>query len=524
MKINFGTTLLQVARQFADKEVLVNVDRDRRFTFMELHRLTNRICTMLMNRYNMRRGNVYAGLLENDNVGLLLPWIYKAEPTGAWLNYRDAYEEHMWQIDHVAPKVMFLENALLDRYYDALRSRRMEIICMDPLKEETEGVHCLWDLIEGVSDEETNVVHDRDEDILVYRFTGGTTGKGKCAMYTLGNFLAAMNQVHAHPENLVGPEIRHLHITPLSHASGMFMLPIYFKGGTQLTLNLPDLHRFCTTIQDEKVTSTFMVPTLLYRFLEFEVEKQYDLSSLSLVFYGASPMSVDKLMGLQAKFGNVFAQVYGATEAVPPVVVLGRSEHRVETEEDATRLGSAGTPLTGVEILIADDEGREMPLGETGEIWIRTAGVIKGYYKNPEQTAEEFQDGYWKSGDLGYLDEKGYVYIVDRKKDMIISGGFNVYPVEVEAALNGHPAVLMSAVVGIPHPDWGEAVHAEVVLKEGRSLDESELIAFCKEKKAKYKAPKSVTFVPELPLTVVGKVLRRKVREKYWKKKERKIH
>ncbi len=523
MKVNFGTTLLQVARQFADKEVLVNIDRRRRFTFMELHLLTNRICNMIMSRYGMGRGDIYAGLLENDNVGLLLPGIYKAEPAGAWLNYRDSYEEHMWQIAHVNPKLMFMENALLDHYYDDLRARGIEIICMDPLEEKIEGVHCLWELIEDVSDAETNVVHDRDEDILVYRFTGGTTGKGKCAMYTLGNFLAAMNQVHSHPENLVGPEIRHLHITPLSHASGMFMLPIYFKGGTQLTLNLPDLNQFCTTIQDEKVTSTFMVPTLLYRFLEFEVEKQYDLSSLDLVFYGASPMSVEKLKGLQAKFGNVFVQVYGATEAVPPVIVLGKSEHLVHSEEERIRLGSAGSPLAGVEILIVDEEGREVPTGERGEIWIRTAGVIKGYYKNPEQTAAEFQDGYWKSGDLGTMDEKGYVYIVDRKKDLIISGGFNVYPVEVEAALNGHPAVLMSAVVGIPHPDWGEAVHAEVVLKDGAHLEESELIRFCKEKKAKYKAPKSVAFVPELPLTVVGKVLRRKVREKYWMEEQRKI-
>ena len=524
MKINFGTALLQVARRFAEKEALVNIERGRRLSFMELHRLTNRVCRMIMERFGLRRGDVYAVLLENDNVGMLMPGVYKAEPTGTWLNYRDSLEEHLWQVDHVGPKLIFVENALLDRYYDALRARHVEIVCMDPLGRKAEGAHCLWDLIDGVSDAETNVVHERDEDILIYRFTGGTTGKGKCAMYTLANFLAAMNQVHSHPENLIGPEIRHLHITPLSHASGMFVLPIYFKGGTQLTLNLPDLDQFCTSIQNERVTSTFMVPTLLYRFLELEVEKQYDLSSLNLVLYGASPMSVDKLKGLQAKFGNVFVQVYGATEAVPPVTVLGRSEHRVRTAEEEARLGSAGSPLAGVEIWIADEEGQELPLGEKGEIWIRSACVIKGYYRNEEQTRAEFRDGYWKSGDVGTLDEKGYVYIVDRKKDMIISGGFNVYPVEVEATLNGHPAVLMSAVVGIPHPDWGEAVHAEVVLKEGARVEASELIAFCKEKKAKYKAPKSVSFVRQLPLTVVGKVLRRKVREKYWQEEHRKVH
>jgi fatty-acyl-CoA synthase len=164
-----------------------------------------------------------------------------------------------------------------------------------------------------------------------------------------------------------------------------------------------------------------------------------------------------------------------------------------------------------------------VPFGTTGEIHIRCKAIIKGYYNNPEATAAEFRDGAWKSGDLGYIDEHGYLYIVDRVKDMIISGGFNVYAIEVEAALQAHQAVLMAAVIGVPHAEWGEAIHAEVVLRQGASANDEELIAFAKSKLGAYKAPKTISFVEELPLSVVGKVLRRKVKEKYWQHMERKI-
>jgi fatty-acyl-CoA synthase len=173
--------------------------------------------------------------------------------------------------------------------------------------------------------------------------------------------------------------------------------------------------------------------------------------------------------------------------------------------------------------MIADDDGHELPNGEMGELWLRTRGTVSGYYRNPEGTASEFANGFWKSGDLGYMDEQGYVYIVDRKKDMIISGGFNVYAIEVESAINSHPDVTMSAVVGIPHEEWGEAVHAEVILKQGSQVGPEHLIAHVKAKIGSYKAPKSVTIVNELPTSVVGKVLRRVVRERYWKEHGRRV-
>jgi len=234
-------------------------------------------------------------------------------------------------------------------------------------------------------------------------------------------------------------------------------------------------------------------------------------------------MSPDKLQLLKARFGNIFVQIYAATEAAVAVSSLSKADHEITNEEDAKRLSSTGRVTPGEEVMVADTDGRELPVGEMGELWLRTRGTIRGYYKNPEGTASEFTNGFWKSGDLGYMDAKGYVYIVDRKKDMIISGGFNVYAVEVEGAINSHPEVTNSAVVGIPSDEWGESVHAEVVLKAGAVITPELLIAHVKGRIGSYKAPKSIVIVTELPLSVVGKVLRRSVREKYWKDRERRV-
>jgi fatty-acyl-CoA synthase len=524
-KINFGRMLLQIARQYADKEAVVNIERDRRLSFMDLHLLTNKIANMLKDKFGLTRGDVYVNLLENDNICLTHLWMFKSDVAGAWLNYRDSFDEHKWQIEFIKPRLIFIETALLKKYYENLRSLNITIICMDPPDTDLEGVYYFWDLIEKSSDREPGISHDADNDVVLYRFTGGTTGKGKCAMYSLNNIISPAYGFYAHTEEMIPHHIRFLHITPLSHASSLFVTPILFKGGTTVTMNQPDLMKFCQYIQDEKITSTILVPTILYRFLELDVTKKYDLTSLETVFYGASPMSPDKLKQLQEKFGNIFVQAYGATEAYPPVALLGKAEHQLKTEEDAARLNAAGKPVPCYEIKIVDDDGKEVPTGETGEAWLRGPGIIKGYFGNPEQTAKEFHpDGWWKSGDIMYQDEKGYVYIVDRKKDMIITGGFNVYAAEVEEALNAHPAVLMSAVVGIPHEDWGEIIHAEVVLKNDAEVSVDELITFCKENKGSYKAPKSITFVKELPTSIAGKILRRKVREKYWKNQDRAVH
>jgi acyl-CoA synthetase (AMP-forming)/AMP-acid ligase II len=524
MKMNFSRVMAQVAQRYASQEALVNVERNRRYRFDQLHRLTNRIANALRTRLHLQRGDTAMCILENDNLSLLHAWTaFKGEAAIAHTNFRDSLEEHRWQVEFIAPKVIFIELTLLQRYRDMLCASGAVVVCMDEPPADCGFAQSFWTLLEGVSDEEPDVESDVYQDTLIYRFTGGTTGKSKCARYTIDNWLAARDSMYADSEQsqALNEHTRYLHIAPISHGSGLSLLPTLFRGGCTVTQNAADLKAWCSNVEAERITTALMVPTLVGWLLELPEASQYDLSSLQTLYYGAAPMSPSKLKQSRERFGNIFFQLYGATECAQAVCTLTKADHLSAGETG--RLASAGRPATGIELKIVDEAGNRVANGVTGEIWLRGRGTISGYHNNPQGTAAEFSDGFWKSGDLGYVDEAGYVFIVDRKKDVIITGGFNVYAVEVEATLNSHPAVSMSAVVGIPHDKWGEAVHAEVVLKPGMIVAEEELIALVKERLGRFKAPKSVKLVEALPLSAVGKVLRRQVREGYWVDQSRRV-
>ena len=527
MKIDFSIISECLADAFGEREAIVNIERNRRYSFREYHGLTNRIVNMMHTRLGIDHGDFYLCILENDNLSLTSYYTaFKGKGCVCYTNYRDSLDEHAWQVDYVKPKAVFMETKLLPTHHQMLRERGVTIVCMDSLadgSDEYEGVLYFWELLDGVSDANPNVEHDDREDTLALRFTGGTTGKGRCAAYSIDNWLMCRDSFYALPEPLWYPDVRFLHMAPLSHGSGMMSLPTLFRGACTVTMNVPDLAALCRNIEAERITSTFLVPTILYRLLDLPEAQAADLSTLDTVYYGAAPMSPTKLKLLQKSFGNIFVQLYGATEHAAVSLSLPKYAHRAETADQEAQLAAAGLPLPGVEILIMNDDGSPVAQGEIGEIWIRSRAICLGYYLNPEGTAKEFEKGYWKSADMGYMDQKGFVYIVDRKKDMIISGGFNIYATEVEAAINAHPDVLMSAVIGVPHEDWGEAVHAEVVLREGLTLEPDELIAFVKAGLGKYKAPKTVKFTDELPVSAVGKVLRRQVRKKYWEASGRQV-
>ncbi|WP_371227892.1 AMP-binding protein [Pseudomonas sp. QE6] len=519
--MNFSRTIGNLAVRFGEREALVNIERNRRYSFRQLHALTNRIVNMMRERLQLRRGDAYLCILENDNIALLHAWTaLKGDAAAAYTNYRDAFDEHRWQVEFIRPKVVFIENALLDSHFPMLRELGILVVCMDPPATPRDGLMYFWDLLEGVSDANPDVENDIQHDALVYRFTGGTTGQGKCATYTTDNWLALRDSMYMESEQPYQPDTRFLHMAPISHGSGLGLLPTLFRGGCTVTQNVPDMVQLCRNIEAERITMTLLVPTMVYRLLEMPEASHYDLSSLQTLAYGAAPMSPAKLRQAQERFGNIFMQIYGATESLHAVAILGKAEHLSASEQ---QLGSAGRIAAAAEVIIVDEDGKELPLGQTGELWVRSRGTIGGYYRNPEGTANEFSNGFWKSGDLGYIDDQGFLFLVDRKKDMIITGGFNVYAVEVEAALNAHAAVSNSAVVGIPHEEWGEAVHAEVVLKAGAQVSVEELQAYVKERLGRFKAPKSILLVDALPVSVVGKVLRRQVRDKYWKDKARRV-
>lgn len=517
MKVNFTRMMRQIVRAHGSLDALVNVERDRRYTFAELHQLTNRIVNMMRARLGLVRGTSYLCILENDNLSLLHAWtILKGDAAAVLTNLHDTYDEHLWQLDFINPRVIFLEAGLVDRYYGAMRERGITIVTMDPLPEPRQGVEYFWDLLNGASDADPDVENDAHEDVLIYRFTGGTTGRGKCAQYTTDIWLGCRDAFYIEAENPFFVGARSLQIAPLSHGAALTVLPLAFRGGCLVTHNLPNLVSWCETVEKERITTATLVPTMMYRLLELEEAGRFDLSTLEFLFYGAAPISPAKLTQLQARFGNIFVQVYGATECFQGISTLARAQHLPEADGSLPHLASAGRISTAVEVRIVDDEGNDLPDGETGEVWMRARTTISGYYNNPEGTAAEFENGFWKSGDLGYRDAEGFLFIVDRKKDMIITGGFNVYAIEVEAALDSHPDVTMSAVVGVPHPEWGEAIHAEVVLASGSTLSEEALIAHAREKLSRHKTPKTVRFVDALPLSAAHKVLRRVVREKYW--------
>lgn len=523
MKIDFARMVDAASRQFADREALVNVERNRRYTFRDLNTITNRIVNAMRGPLGLRRGDRYLLILENDNISLIHHWtIFKGDAAAAFTNYRDSLEEHLWQIDWIEPKVVFLEAALLERYYEPLHRRGVRIVCMDPVSMQKPDLDYFWDLVGNAPDAPQHVENDANADILLYRFTGGTTGKGKCAQYTLDNWLACRDSWWALPDTIFTERTRFLHFAPLSHGAGLMVLPTFFRGGCLVTQNSADISLWCKTVQAEAIDTSFLVPTLLYRLLNNTEAEQHNLSSLRTIIYGAAPMSPDKLALLRARFGDIFVQAYAATESVAIVCSLRKVDHDISTNAIG-RLASAGRVVPGTEVMIVGSDCEEVPCGEIGELWLRSRGTISGYYRNPEGTAAEFSDGMWKSGDLGYMDESGFIYIVDRKKDMIISGGFNVYAIEVESAINSHPAILMSAVIGIPHEEWGEAVHAEVILREGAEVSAEELIVHVKGRLGSFKAPKSVKIVKELPISAVGKVLRRAVRDRYWKGQRRRV-
>jgi fatty-acyl-CoA synthase len=317
-------------------------------------------------------------------------------------------------------------------------------------------------------------------------------------------------------------DIRFLALTPITHASGAMIMPVLLKSGTYAMTQGYTPDKFCRLVQQHHITATFLVPTMIYLLLDHPGRAQADLSSLQLIIYGASPMSPARLTeGMQA-LGPVFMQLYAQSEAPNTVTVLHQHEH--DPVHHPERLASCGTPCAGVQVRLLDDDGHEVPEVQVGEICVRGPLVMQGYWNKPEETARALRHGWLYTGDLARRDADGYLYIVDRSKDMIISGGFNIYPREVEDVLSQHPAVASAAVVGVPDPKWGEAVHALVVLRAGASVQPEALMALVREKKGPVYTPKSIDFVAALPVTGLGKLDKKAIRAGFWQGQSRAVH
>jgi long-chain acyl-CoA synthetase len=397
---------------------------------------------------------------------------------------------------------------------------------VEPILNELGPVHLVllgpsrdgWNNYENVlsqgSDTEPRVTV-REDDLAYLIYTSGTTGSPRAAMLTHEGQLAHSRRAAAECE--IDPLDVNLNVMPLFHIAGHNMrLAHSLVGCAQVIKESFDPLETLRTIEEERVTFLQVVPAMVARLLDMPGVDGFDLRSLKTILYASSPMPVELLRrGLQV-FGPVFMQAYGQTEGGPSISMLPKSEH-VDREivPGVSRLASAGRPLPEVTVEVRGDDDRPRAQGELGEICVRSPWVMKGYWEKPDLSAEVFRNGLLHTGDIGFMDEEGFVYVVDRKKDMIITGGLNVYPREVEEVLYEHPAVLEAAVIGVPDPVWVEAVKALVVLKQGTMATEGDLIRFCGDRLAGYKKPKSVEFRDNLPKNPSGKILKRELREEF---------
>jgi fatty-acyl-CoA synthase len=350
-------------------------------------------------------------------------------------------------------------------------------------------------------------------------YTGGTTGVPKAAM--LSESAVAQMALAVSSGWDLPKQRRYLACAPITHAAGMLITPTLMAGGTVILQRGFDPGRWLSELSAERATLSLLVPTMIYVLLDHPGLDAADLASLETIMYGASPMSPARLVEGIERIGPVFAQLYGQTECVGVATSLWRDHH---DPKDPARLASCGLPMPNVRVEIRDGEGRALPPGEAGEICVQGPSVMKGYFKQPELTAETLVDGWLHTGDVAVSDDEGFLTIVDRKKDMIVSGGFNVFPREIEDVLSTHPAVSAVAVIGVPDEKWGEAVKAVVVPRPGETVDAGELISLVKQRKGAVYAPKTVDVVESLPLTAVGKADKKALRARYWDPSGRGVH
>ncbi len=355
------------------------------------------------------------------------------------------------------------------------------------------------------------VAVDGPQDVVRLIYTGGTTGRPK-GVITLGSQLAFASLLHVAEQGFT-TATRLLVLSPISHGAGSFIIPVLTKGGSVVIQDGFDVAAVIDAVSRLRVTAMFLVPTMLYVLMDDPRLADAELASLTRIIYAASPIAPPRVAQALKLFGPILSQNYGLTEVPGTVLTLTPEDH---VDRRASRLSAAGKPYPCVTVRLLDGQGLSVAPGEVGEICVRAPHATPGYWGRPDATAQLWQGGWLHTGDMARQDADGYFHIVDRKKDMIVSGGFNIYPQQVEQVLSAHPSVAAAAVIGIPHPKWGEAVHAVVVLRGGHAASSEALIGYVREREGPILAPKGVTFADELPLTPLGKIDKKRLRAPFW--------
>ncbi|WP_089340480.1 long-chain-fatty-acid--CoA ligase [Burkholderia singularis] len=495
----------------------------QRVTFRQFTERATRLAAALRN----------LGMRPGDRVGMLslnsaryVEYLY-----GVWwgggavnpVNIRWSAKEVAYSLDDCDTRIL-----LVDKFFSAQASALRElsqslrtlVYCGD---DEVPDGMVGYEQIVAESEPMDDASHGGDE-LAAVMYTGGTTGMPKGVMLSHANlYINALSAVAAVPRPS-GKKVG-LVVAPFFHVAGCGLsLQMMQRLMTQVVIPMFDEPTILQSIQDERVTETFMVPTMIKRLIEHARFAEFDLSSLQMMLYGAAPIDAALLaQAMKALPRAEFCQAYGMTELAPTISVLLPADH-LPGPDQARRLRSAGRPVPIAEVRIVDTEGRVLPPGEVGEISARGPMVMQGYWNKPEETALALRDGWMHTGDGGYMDAEGYLYVVDRLKDMIVTGGENVYSAEVENAIAQLPQVSMCAVIGVPDDQWGERVHAVIVLRPDAELDEHSVITHCRGLIASYKCPRSIEFRSELPLSPAGKLQKFILRESFWAGRARRIN
>ncbi|MHA1311843.1 MAG: class I adenylate-forming enzyme family protein [Candidatus Helarchaeota archaeon] len=540
-----------ILRHFSIREPdkLALITEDRRFTAKELNYCANSLAHYLL-KIDTKQGNRIA-ILHRNGYQIVISYfgIVKTGAIAVPLNYQLSQKELEYCLNDCSPLVLIYDDVEYGNYINAFK-KNCPSIKYYINNSEFDKIIIEYPIEEPKFDKNGNKIKLNKNDTAFILYTGGTTGFPKGVMLSHNNLVTTMLAT-------ASKMLQDLNQTPkerksegffasFEEKSGVFCtdMPIFHAGATYglfvafysdytfVTHKKFDPIKMFETIEKEKVTLLQLVPTMIIRLMDkFKEGQKYDLSSLNTILYGAAPIHSKTLKNAIELFKKInpkihWTQTFGATETAVPVTTLSWEDHYAIEEKDRNDLlRSAGKPIQGVEIKILDFNGNELPLGQIGEIWVKGNGIMKGYWNNEEKTREVMKNGWYNMGDMGYLNDEGYLFIMDRSKDMIVSGGENIYSKEVENAIIQHPGVKICAVIGIPDENWGEVVCAIIVPEkeyEGQ-LTENEIINHCEKLIAKYKKPKKVIFRNSIPVSPQGKILKKKLKEEFWKGKDRRI-
>lgn len=490
-------------------------------TFREMQDLSNRVAAAIASRAKSDNPHV-AVYSPNDTVGFgCVLGTFRAGGVWVPVNARGSIPDNADFLNTAEVEVLFYHSSLseaVDRFRSEVETLAVTV-CLDRPNGEDPSLEQLLTDCEG--DAPPDLAHDPHRLCAIFG-TGGTTGKSKGVTHDNLVWETMITQMSGLMQTSEPPV--HLMVAPMTHGAGGLCYILMSIGAKTVVMTKADPVSILEAIEEHGVTHLFLPPTVFYALLSHPDVRKYDYSSLSYFLVSAAPVSPDKIKLGMDVFGPCICQCWGQTEAPMILTWMDPSDfHDAMKSGRDQRFLSCGKGLMLSRVAVMDDSGNVLPRGETGELVVRSNLVTPGYYKNEEATREIQEAGWHHTGDIGYQDDDGYFYIVDRKKDMIVTGGFNVFGAEVEKAINALPAVVDCAVVGVPDEKWGEAIKAVVQLKAGESLDAEEVKNACRERLGGVKTPKSVDFVEALPRSPVGKVLKREIRDRYWKGQGRRV-